>query len=195
VRHRLVSFVGALALFLLPFPIASLTLLFLLLSGKGELRYQSGLSIPSTSDPNTWKDYRYLRLHLCAATMAGWWTYFVAGVWLGLISVLKGDLFLMGLKPRSREEVKSLASDWKSLYLSSKSGLITEAFVMFGRTPLEDELYTAEAYYSATESIRHDLKLLRLYLTRLLTSNERSAVEDFSGGPGLAASPGHATER
>jgi NDP-sugar pyrophosphorylase family protein len=172
--HGLVSRLGALALFLLLFPIAGLTLIFLLLSGRGELVYERALRLPAANSAHSWKDYRYLRFRLQAETMAGWWTYFVAEVWPGLISVMKGDLFLVGVRPRSRQEVEGLSDDWRSTYLGSKGGLITEAFVMFGRAPSEDELYTAEAYYTATASIWHDIKLLRLYLSRLLINSDRS---------------------
>jgi NDP-sugar pyrophosphorylase family protein len=172
--YGLISRWGALALFLLLFPIAGLTLVFLLLTGKGELVYEPALRLPAAYNAQSRKQYCYLRVRLQAETMAGWWTYFVAEVWPGLISVMKGDMFLVGVRPRSRREVEKLSDDWRSIYLSSKGGLITEAFVMFGRAPSEDELYTAEAYYTATESVGHDLKLLHLYMCRLLINGSRS---------------------
>src|SRR5271163_1364248 len=178
--RRLTSKLGAIALFLLPLPIAVLTALFLLLSGKAKFTWEQAVSIPASHAPHMWKEHRYPSLRLQESTIAGWWIYFVAEVWPGLIAVLNGNLFLVGVKPRSRQEVEKLSSDWRSLYLSSKGGLITEAFVMFGRKPNEDELYTAEAYYSAVQSVRHDLKLLRLYLTRLLT--ERGPAREFAEG-------------
>ena len=190
----IVSRVGAFALFLLLFPIAALTLFFLILSGKGELAYEEGVRLPTSYDPNAWKNYRYLKLRMQEEMLAGWWTYFVAEVWPGLLSVMKGDMFLVGVKPRQPREVESLPSDWRSIYLSSKAGLITEAFVMFGRRPSEDELYTAEAYYTAVESLRHDIKLLRLYMARLLFDNDREAREFVEGGE-LASSLENVSER
>jgi hypothetical protein len=73
----------------------------------------------------------------------------------------------VGVQPRSREEIESLTPDWRSLYLKSKAGLITEARVMFGPDGTEDEIYTGEAFYSATESGLHDLKLAGLWLRGL----------------------------
>ncbi len=182
VFQRIISRTSALALLLLVFPLACLTLLFLAMSGKGEFVRERAVCIPAGADPHTWREYNYLRFRLFALTMAGWWTYFAAEVWPGLLSVLKGELFLVGVKPRSRQEVERLPSDWRSIYLSSKGGLITEAFVMFGRSPNEDELYTAEAYYTAVESTLHDLKLLRLYLGRLLISSGRAPVDFIEDG-------------
>jgi lipopolysaccharide/colanic/teichoic acid biosynthesis glycosyltransferase len=82
----------------------------------------------------------------------------------GLFSVLEGNVFFVGARPRSRADVEALPPDWKSLYLKTKAGLITEADVMFGRDASEDELYTSEVFYSATESFRHDVKLLARWL-------------------------------
>jgi hypothetical protein len=70
-----------------------------------------------------------------------------------------------------------MPGDWKTIYLGSKAGLITEASVMFGKSPSEDELYTAEAYYSATESIGHDLKLLWLYMRRLFLYGQQIRMD------------------
>ncbi len=179
--HRLVSRLGALAIFLLLFPISALTMLFLLLTGEAELVRKRAVGIPTAQDPHNWKEYRYLRLRLEDSVPAGWWSYFVAEVWPGLLSVIRGELFLVGVKPRSRQEVDKLPDDWRSLYLSSKGGLITEALVMFGRSPSEDELYTAEAYYSAVQSARHDLKLLYLYFVRLITNSDRGPAGEFLG--------------
>ncbi|AXC10132.1 Mannose-1-phosphate guanylyltransferase [Acidisarcina polymorpha] len=165
--HHLLSKAGAAACLILLFPLAVVTLLILLVSGRGKFVREHAIKIPAEDDRRLWKEYRYLSIRLCDPA-SDWWTQFVAEVWLGLLSVVKGDLFLVGLKPRSRREVERLPSDWRSLYLDSKAGLITEASVMFGKTPTEDELHSADAYYAAVGSVRHDLKLLRLYLRRLL---------------------------
>jgi NDP-sugar pyrophosphorylase family protein len=187
--QRLLSSAAALALLLLTLPIAVFTLLILLLGRKGELRRTPAVSLPAPEDPREWREFQYPRLRLHAATATGWWTEFVAEVWPGLIWVLKGELFLVGVKPRSRREIQALSSDWRSIYLQSKAGLITEASVMFGKSPSEDEYFTAEAYYNATESVSHDLKLLRLYLHRLLINGDRTTGADSDLGPALENVP------
>jgi NDP-sugar pyrophosphorylase family protein len=186
--HGLLSRIGALALLVLPFPIASLTFIYLLLGGKGELSKERAVRLPASYDPPLWSECHYFRLRLHTPSLAGWWVYFVAEVWPGLVSVLMGDLFLVGVKPRSAQEIDGMSADWRSIYLSSKCGLITEAFVMFGRTPTEDELYIAEAYYSATANMWHDLKLLRLYLARLTTDSGRSPNVVLKDVPNMGSS-------
>ncbi len=86
----------------------------------------------------------------------------------GLINIIKGELRFVGVKPRARDEIKTLAKDWQALYLNSKPGVITEAFINYGAFPTEDELYTSEVFYSVSAGIGHDFKLLSGYLGRLL---------------------------
>jgi lipopolysaccharide/colanic/teichoic acid biosynthesis glycosyltransferase len=85
-----------------------------------------------------------------------------------MINVVRGELRLVGVQPRSREEIKTLTSDWQALYLQSKAGVVTEAFVVYGLNPTGDELYSAEAFYAVTAGMRHDLKLLSRYFLRVL---------------------------
>ena len=86
----------------------------------------------------------------------------------GLISVATGKLALVGLPPRTQEQILQLPEDWRSLYLAGEAGLITETSVLPAQNPTETETYLAEACYSATASAAHRLKLTRLYLLRLL---------------------------
>jgi len=93
----------------------------------------------------------------------------------GLINIIKGELRFVGVKPRTRDEIKTLPKDWQALYLNSKPGVITEAFINYGAFPTEDELYTSEVFYSVSAGIGHDFRLLLGYLGRLL---------GFSSSPG-----------
>ena len=175
---RAASSIGALLLLFLFFPAASVTFLFLLLRKRGELVKRRGVRAPASSHPRERKDFSYPYVYLPSGTSSDWWIEFVANVWPGLTSVLKGDLFLVGLQPRSSDEIGRLSSDWQSIYMNCKPGLITEASVSFGKTPGQDELYSAEAYYSVTAGIRHDFKLLMLYLSRMLSNADREVVID-----------------
>jgi hypothetical protein len=82
--------------------------------------------------------------------------------------VAKGDLRIIGVSPRTEEEVKALSQDWRALYLKTEAGLVSEAYINYGDTPTEDECYTAEAFYSVVSGPGHDLKLFFLYLGRVL---------------------------
>ncbi len=166
--QRMLSRLGALALIVVLWPVASLIILYLLIAKKGALSYDRALRIPTENNPSVWHEYRIPCFRMHAADQTDRWTGFFLHLWPGLISVLKGDLFLVGVQHRSRQEVEALPNDWRAIYLKSKCGLITEASVMFGDAPSKDELYTAEAYYSATANVSHDLHLALIYFWRLI---------------------------
>ena len=95
----------------------------------------------------------------------------------GLINIVKGELRFVGVRPRTRDEIKALSKDWQALYLNSKPGIITEAFINYGALTTEDELYTSEVFYSVSAGIGHDFKLLSGYLGLLLGFSSSSVQE------------------
>ena len=91
-----------------------------------------------------------------------------------LFNVATGDLYFVGVAPRAKDEIADLPDDWRALYLRSKAGIVTEAYVNWGTHPTEDEQYAAEAFYSVSVGIRHDLRLLVRYFIRLLGIRPRA---------------------
>lgn len=83
-----------------------------------------------------------------------------------LINMARGDLGFTGVPPRSREEIQQLSHDWRSLYLHSKAGIITEACIRWGSHPTEDQLYAAEGVYAVMAGMKHDLGLLLRFVVR-----------------------------
>jgi len=81
-----------------------------------------------------------------------------------LIQVIRGKIRLIGVKPRSLNEIKQLPEDWRALYLQSRPGLITEAGVLHGSDATEDEVYSSEVYYSAMASLSYDFSLAMRFL-------------------------------
>jgi lipopolysaccharide/colanic/teichoic acid biosynthesis glycosyltransferase len=87
-----------------------------------------------------------------------------------LINIAKGELSFVGVQPRTKGEILNLPHDWQNLYLRTKAGIITEAYVYYGENPTKEELYSAEAFYAVTAGIQHDLKLLIHYFGCMLGS-------------------------
>jgi lipopolysaccharide/colanic/teichoic acid biosynthesis glycosyltransferase len=99
----------------------------------------------------------------------------------GLINAARGHLSFVGVAPRDAQEIERLPRDWRRLYLSSSGGLITESYVVNGPGAHEDQVYTAEVFYTATAGPRHDLGLIGGYLTRVLGLKRReNALESTS---------------
>jgi lipopolysaccharide/colanic/teichoic acid biosynthesis glycosyltransferase/acetyltransferase-like isoleucine patch superfamily enzyme len=166
--QRLFSCLAALLLALVLWPVTAMLYLYLTLRKKGTLGSDQAVRIPADENPGGWREYRIPRLRMHSREPASRWADLFLRLSPGLFSVMKGDLFLVGVQPRPRREIERLPQDWKSIYLKSKGGLITEALVMSGNAPSEDELYTTEVYYSAAGSFRHDLTVARRYLRGLL---------------------------
>jgi len=102
------------------------------------------------------------------------WEVFLRQFLPGLFAVLRGNLYLVGLPPRTVEEIEALPKDWRALYVAVKSGLITEAGT--ASTDLEDnmQLYLADAYYSVRRTWSYDLVLAARYFSRLVMPRQNS---------------------
>lgn len=167
-RDRLI----ALCLLLFLWPLLLAVFLYLKITGRGRFAVHHGVDIPADDNPASWRSAEAIRFDTAESRSGEFLYTFLPG----LLSVLKGDIFLVGVQPRSRQEIESLPPDWKSLYLTSKAGLITEARVMFGLHASEDEIYTGETFYSATESGSHDLKLASLWVRGLFARSSPPPV-------------------
>jgi len=166
--ERLVSRLAALILLLSFLPVAVCLYLYLALYRTGRFYLEKAVAIPADDHSPGWRDYSIPRFRIGMPGHYGRWAVFFFELWPGLFSVLRGDLFLVGVQPRSRSAISDLPNDWRSIYLKSRAGLITEASVMFGDQATEDEVFAAEAYYSASETLLHDLKLTCLYFRNLI---------------------------
>ena len=78
--------------------------------------------------------------------------------------------------------MQGLPDDWKQLYLESIAGLITEAYVVHGASPSQDRLYSAEVFYAATASARHDAGLAAGYVARLIGLKRAQERLDTAAG-------------
>jgi NDP-sugar pyrophosphorylase family protein len=108
------------------------------------------------------------------------WSSFLWRFLPGLFTVACGGTGFVGLSPRTSEQLRKMPSDWKSLYLRSRTGLITESSIVVGANGGEMEIYLAEACYAATRSWKHDLKLALLYFLRLVLPAARPEMETQS---------------
>ncbi|MDD8046717.1 MAG: NDP-sugar synthase [Verrucomicrobiota bacterium] len=94
---------------------------------------------------------------------AHFWNEFLPGI----IGVARGEIGLVGLPPRSLEQLHQLPDDWLEIYKQARAGLVTEALVMATTPSDPDEIYAAEAFYVATQSIKSDARILVTYTLRL----------------------------
>ena len=80
-----------------------------------------------------------------------------------LFNVFRGQMRFVGIRPRTVEQVQRLDPDWRMLHLGSQAGIVTEADLTYGGTLSEEELYSAEAYFSVRTNWAYNLRLLLRY--------------------------------
>ncbi|MBW1869122.1 MAG: sugar transferase, partial [Deltaproteobacteria bacterium] len=170
---RVLSQAVAALLLLLLWPVLLITALLLRVGRRGPVVFKKeALRLPAPTDQTQWRTFTLLSFAQDGNDMqkerGSALKHFLLRFLPGLINVAKGNLRIIGVSPRTEEDVKTLSQDWLALYLKTKAGLVSEAYINYGDTPTEDELYTAEAFYSVTAGIGHDLKLLFGYLGRVL---------------------------
>lgn len=73
-----------------------------------------------------------------------------------LNEVVKGNIHFVGSSPRNLKQIEEMPPDWRSLYLTSRLGLITLADLDKGET--EDERYASDAYYAVHRNFLFDVR-------------------------------------
>jgi len=163
----------ALLLLLVSWPVILATALVLSLVRRGPVVFKKeAIQLPAPTDEAQWHTFSLLSFARDNKDEGRGGRSSLKHLFLqflpGLINIAKGNLRFVGVSPRTKEEVKALSQDWRALYLKTKPGIVSEAYVNYGDTPSEDELYAAEAFYSVTAGIGHDFRLLFGYLGRVL---------------------------
>ena len=170
---RVFSRFGAACLLILLCPFLFATALVLRLGRRGPVIFtEEALRLPAQTDEPLWHTFRLFSFTPEGKKRESKGTGLIRHFFLqflpGLINILRGELCFVGVRPRTKDQVKALPRDWQTLYLNSKPGIITEALINYGASPTEDELYTSEVFYSVSSGIGHDFNLLIGYLSRIL---------------------------
>ena len=176
-----VSQAVAVALLLLLWPLLVIIPLLLKVIRRGPAIFKKqAVRLPTQSDDAFWQTFNLVSfvphdtslVDKSDKTQHGGYLHFFLQFIPALLSVARGNLHFVGVLPRSRGEIESLNSDWKDLYLKSKAGIITEAYINYGDHPTADEIYTSEVFYASTAGLGHDFKLFFTYVRRLFKRRE-----------------------
>jgi hypothetical protein len=185
--NQIASQLTAILLLLPALPIIAILALYFKLKGSGSVFTNGGpvVRLPAGSDPASWKTFALISLYgtqpasvkngsasdpdpnKTPGPPVGWRHFFL--IFLpALINIARGDLRFVGVPPRAAQEIENLPRDWRALYLKSKPGIVTETMVHFGSRASLDEMYSAEAVYSVSSGLKHDLRLLARYTGQVL---------------------------
>lgn len=173
-----VSQAAAVALLLLLWPLILVMPPLLKTFRRGPAIFKKqAVRLPTQSDNAFWQTFNFLSFVPHDTTLVsksdkskhGGLRHFLLQFVPALLSIVRGNLHFVGVRPRSREEIETLDSDWQDLYLKSKAGIITEAYINYGDQPTEDEIYTSEVFYASTGGLGHDFKLFFTYVRRMFS--------------------------
>ena len=172
--NGLATRVAALLLLVLTLPLLLSTALCLMIVRRGRLQFpKEFVRLPADTDETTWRKFSlYSFVNQEVARKPYGFQHFFCCFLPGLLNVVKGELRFVGVSPRSADEIRALTPDWRALYLKTKAGIVTEAYVNYGSSPGKHELFSSEAFFSVRTNWRHDLKLLLGYFARLFVSDE-----------------------
>jgi len=177
----LCSRLAAAVMLAVSFPVLLLTALVMMIRGrKPALCREEAVCLPAPEDAALWKTFPRFRFNErvetergprpapeCEEGREGPEDLFLR-LLPALLNIVRGEMRFVGVRPRTRAEMASLPPDWRTLVLTSKPGVVTEAFIAYGADPTPDERYTAEAFYCVSTGFAHDLQLLLRYLRRIL---------------------------
>jgi NDP-sugar pyrophosphorylase family protein len=77
-----------------------------------------------------------------------------------LLSVLKGDMSMIGVKPLSPQDLEQAKEAWQQRRFESKPGFTGLWYIQTNKKSSLDEVFITDAYYVSTRSGRKDLILL-----------------------------------
>lgn len=165
--HRLAGRALAALLLVIFSPLLLLVLLGRALFGQRPIvSRQQNVRLPAPSDPDRWETISLPALTAAPPTSA--MAHFVLCFLPGLLSVVIGRVGLAGVPPRTREQIEALPEDWRTMYLRSRAGLVSEAFVLHGAGANSDDEYAAELFYAVSSGVRLDFSILMRYAGRIL---------------------------
>jgi len=124
----------------------------------GPMRFEC-VRMPTADNPVFWRTRRYWAFPGGRGGGREFFRRFLPG----LFSVVKGELSLVGVPPRTRSEVAAMPEDWRRLYLRGRCGLIVEPGVIYDVRRSADDAFAADVCFVARPSFMHEVVLVCRY--------------------------------
>lgn len=188
--RKAIGRLGGLCLLVAASPAWVLAVVLLKLFRRGPVLYrQAMVRLPAPTETYLWRTFllwRFVSRDAGVSDAPSRWGQVLRHLLLrflpGLVNVVRGEMSVVGVEPRTAEDIQALPPDWRALYLRSKAGIVTEAFVEHGEGLTEDGLYSAESFYSVSAGLGHDLKLFVKYLLAVVNPFAGKGAEDRAEG-------------
>lgn len=169
---------GLLIVLLLP-----AVLLALVLEGRRSRRVRNCVRLPAPPDPQAWVTFpcRHPVLERPRSGCAERWCHLFRHFLPGLLQVVQGRSALVGLDPKTPEELLQMPGDRRELFLHGENGLVSESYLLHGPMADADESYTAESYFVAATTWRRNVALLLRYAAGLVLPVATRRPRDTDG--------------
>ncbi len=172
IKRFFVNFLSRFAAFFLllfSLPVLIFTFIWLKITRRGGrvMQARETVLLPTNKKGNRLQTFRRFDFSTAETTHnweTGDWREIFLKILPALINVARGEMRFVGVRPLDREQVAALPADWREFYVSSKTGIITEAFVFGGASVTSDDRYLSESVYAVSADWRTDLKILRSYI-------------------------------
>ncbi|GAB4455800.1 MAG: hypothetical protein OHK0029_12490 [Armatimonadaceae bacterium] len=167
---------AALLMVFLPFLFLTALLLRLFRSGPLLFRHEY-LILPTTADTRDWHTYNVWSFCPDPRQASGF--RHLTQVFLpGLLAVASGRLALVGVTPRTRDQVSALPRDYRAVYLNGSAGLISETWLSFENLATVEDEMLIESFYSVSATPMYDARLVGRYLGKCLSVNQRNTLSE-----------------
>ena len=129
------------------------------------------VTTPAPENQYLWKTRRLLRCCLGERQREGCygqWYDLLTRVIPSLVFVARGQLRLVGVSPRSADELEDLPKPWRDMLLAAQTGLISESLIQFGPDAPTDPRSVADLWHSSAPRRLVRAILLGRYLRTLI---------------------------
>jgi dTDP-glucose pyrophosphorylase len=162
VRELIRRVLGGLLLLLLSPLLVFVYVLGRLMRVRNPLRTVQAVCLPAEADPALWQTFRYIEFDTSGR---GSWQRLVRALRLGrlptLWNITWGEAAWIGLRPLTADAISALPTDWRQMYRAGKVGIVrlSELDQKYATEDLDDQIYSSEAYYVMTGTVKTDLHI------------------------------------
>ena len=171
--------------------LAPLRAVLLLRSRGGAARDGASIGVPGAlADSYRPLKVRFIMTHeaVHAAREGAWTWHFFATFLPGLADAVAGRVSLVGLRPRTVQQIVSLPHYWQRLYRSAPIGLVNESLLHGAEGASVEMSYAGDALCTGAMPLSQVLGILRRYATRVMA--EALASRQTGSGTSRKAASG-----
>lgn len=157
------------------------------LSKSKNWKVHSYVRTPSPENQFLWKPLKLrswgTRTEMVSGAAAAWCDLLLRII-PGLPAVARGELRMVGVTPRTEEELTQMPRPWREMLLAAQAGLISESLIQFGPNAPDDPRTVADLWHTSAPRRLVRVLLLCRFLRTLLVGPRQRCCSTEPGQPG-----------